>query len=99
MTKLLRLACLGVRGIVGWAVWLLTNMLSPRKFLLFLAPVAEHPRIGSDGESEEASAASDDLTSPARVRPPLDVSYGVTLRQKSSRRHSEASHLKFMDNL
>lgn len=56
---------------------------------IFAAPVAEHPRIGSDGESEEASAASDDLTSPARVRPPLDVSYGVTLRQKNTRRHSE----------
>lgn len=61
---------------------------------MVVAPVAEHPRIGSDGESEEASAASDDLTSPARVRPPLDVSYGVTLRQKNSRRHSEVSGAK-----
>ncbi len=55
----------------------------------FPAPVAEHPRIGSDGESEEASAASDDLTSPARIRPSLDVSYGVKLRSKNQRRHSE----------
>ncbi|XP_035713184.1 cyclin-dependent kinase 18 isoform X2 [Folsomia candida] len=54
-----------------------------------LAPVAEHPR-GSDGESEEASAASDDFASPARIRPSHGVSsYGVTLRQKSQRRHSE----------
>ncbi|CAG7786988.1 unnamed protein product [Allacma fusca] len=54
-----------------------------------IAPVAEHPRIGSDGESEEASAASDDLTSPARIRPSHDSSYGVKLRPKTQRRYSE----------
>lgn len=30
--------------------------------------VYEHPRIGSDGESEEASGASDDVTSPVRIK-------------------------------
>uniref|UniRef100_A0A023GBR0 cyclin-dependent kinase n=1 Tax=Amblyomma triste TaxID=251400 RepID=A0A023GBR0_AMBTT len=31
--------------------------------------VHEHPRIGSDGESEEASGASDEVISPVRLRP------------------------------
>ncbi|XP_077541854.1 cyclin-dependent kinase 16-like isoform X5 [Haemaphysalis longicornis] len=31
--------------------------------------VHEHPRIGSDGESEEASGASDEVISPVRMRP------------------------------
>ncbi|XP_046405855.1 cyclin-dependent kinase 17-like isoform X3 [Ischnura elegans] len=31
--------------------------------------VHENPRIGSDGESEEASGASDDVTSPVKLRP------------------------------
>lgn len=54
------------------------------------APVAEHPRIGSDGESEEASATSDDFTSPARLRPTVELNaFGVKLRPKTHRRHSE----------
>jgi len=31
--------------------------------------VYENPRIGSDGESEEASGASDDVISPVKLRP------------------------------
>lgn len=31
--------------------------------------VHENPRIGSDGESEEASGASDEVTSPVKLRP------------------------------
>jgi len=31
--------------------------------------VHENPRIGSDGESEEASGASDDVISPVKLRP------------------------------
>lgn len=31
--------------------------------------VLEHPRIGSDGESEEASGASDEVVSPVKLRP------------------------------
>ncbi|KAL3246076.1 hypothetical protein MRX96_057947 [Rhipicephalus microplus] len=34
-----------------------------------LSVVHEHPRIGSDGESEEASGASDEVISPVRLRP------------------------------
>ncbi|XP_037094850.1 cyclin-dependent kinase 17-like [Pollicipes pollicipes] len=33
-----------------------------------LGVVYEHPRIGSDGESEEASGASDEVTSPVHVK-------------------------------
>lgn len=36
---------------------------------LTLGVVHENPRIGSDGESEEASGASDDVTSPVKLRP------------------------------
>lgn len=34
-----------------------------------LSVVHEHPRIGSDGESEEASGASDEIVSPVKLRP------------------------------
>lgn len=35
-----------------------------------LGVLHEHPRIGSDGESEEVSLASDpDVTSPVKMRP------------------------------
>ncbi|XP_023228704.1 cyclin-dependent kinase 17-like [Centruroides sculpturatus] len=34
-----------------------------------LSVVHEHPRIGSDGESEEASGASDEVSSPVKLRP------------------------------
>lgn len=35
----------------------------------FAGVVHENPRIGSDGESEEASGASDEVTSPVKLRP------------------------------
>lgn len=35
----------------------------------FAGVVHENPRIGSDGESEEASGASDEVTSPIKLRP------------------------------
>ena len=38
-------------------------------FAVFLGVLHEHPRIGSDGESEEVSLASDpDVTSPVKMR-------------------------------
>ena len=38
-------------------------------FCCFLGVLHEHPRIGSDGESEEVSLASDpDVTSPVKMR-------------------------------
>ncbi|CAG0904237.1 unnamed protein product [Darwinula stevensoni] len=44
-----------------------------------LGVVQEHPRIGSDGESEEASGASDEIVSPVNVK----------LRPKTRRHNSE----------
>lgn len=37
--------------------------------LVCLGVVHENPRMGSDGESEEASGASDDIVSPVKLRP------------------------------
>ena len=39
------------------------------KSYTFAGVVHENPRIGSDGESEEASGASDDVISPVKLRP------------------------------
>ncbi len=48
----------------------LSNLLISSCSLIFLLGVLhEHPRIGSDGESEEVSLASDpDVTSPVKMR-------------------------------
>lgn len=52
------------------------KLLSLKLFLSFLGVVHEHPRIGSDGESEEGSRTSEDVVSPPN-RPQMPSTGGA----------------------
>lgn len=60
-----------------------------------LSVVHEHPRIGSDGESEEASGASDEITSPVKLRP---KNRRVSQQQDISKRLSLPSDVRLPES-
>lgn len=63
-----------------------------------LSVVHEHPRIGSDGESEEASGASDEVISPVRMRPKTNNNRRTSQQSDISKRLSLPADLRLPES-
>ncbi|XP_077541849.1 cyclin-dependent kinase 16-like isoform X1 [Haemaphysalis longicornis] len=65
---------------------------------ILLSVVHEHPRIGSDGESEEASGASDEVISPVRMRPKTNNNRRTSQQSDISKRLSLPADLRLPES-